>query len=1080
MTDIGSVSPRTPYESAVAAIWCDVLGRPEISVLDDFFDLGGHSLLAVRVAVRIRKTLGVQVPVEDIFESRTVAGLAALIATADGRSPSRPEITPRPPDAEPVLSFDQQRLWLESQLRPASAYNVHGCRCLLGDLHVAALERSIRAILARHEALRTRFPLVDGRPFQMVDEPDEEWRISFEDLSGVGADRDGAARRLADEHAAAPFDLAQGPLFRCLLIKLDEAEHLLSITMHHIVSDAWSVGLFLAELSELYRAGGDLHEADLPALPVQYRDYAVWQRSWLAGEGLEADLRYWRRELDGAPPALALPTARRRSTSQGSIGGRVRSSIPPEEATALRDLCREHGVTVFMALLAALATVLRRWTGQQDMVIGAPVAIRNDAGTSRLIGFFVNTLPLRVGLSGDPPFTELLRRVRRVALDGYAHSEMPFDLLVHEIQPPRDPTRTPLFQVALNMVDIPEESSQIADLVVRGAESPVLPSKIDLMLNVRESPNGVHFDLAFHGDRYDADMMRTLLRQLGTLLSAVATDPSRGILEYLLQDHEGTPEASEACAGEQAPTPHLAVERHALRSPDRVAVADGTGQWTYRQLSRAADRVAEMLAQRERGQPGRVGVVRRQAAGFVAAILGCVRAGIPFSVVGAAARYPGISTMLDPDQPGTVAHLGDGSCDSAGGPPTGHERGPELADHRRDWGVVQFGLTGHDRFAALSGTSGHIVSALFTALSAGATLFIPDSGTVSLAQWMRSHAVSVAYLSPPLLRAMAAQDPVISLPTLRYAFIDNSGELTYQDISALNQMAASCQCVSFYRTARTGVPLACFAVPRAWSPQSAPLRVPLGTLLPGGQANLVNQAGRQTATGEVGEIRLAEHRTGDLARRLSDGTLEFAGWADATTSAGPPTDPVETIGRLRDMPDVTDAIVTGYLGTDGRPAVAAYVAGRVRSQGMADLRRYLMSELPEYLVPEQFVLLDQLPLTPDGDYDLAALPVPGFGGESADAYVAPRTPMEQRLAAIFEELLDVDRVGVDDTFFELNGFSLLATRLVARIRETFACEVSLREVFEAPTVGGLAQLIVGTQAGLARPEDLEALLAEIE
>jgi non-ribosomal peptide synthetase component F/acyl carrier protein len=1064
------VPPRTPYEEAVAAIWRDVLQRSDIGVFNDFFDLGGHSLLAIQVGTRIRKTLGVDISVKDFFESPTVAALAAALAAAHGQSPARPPVTRRTQEAGSVLSYDQQRLWLENQLRPGAAYNMHGRRRLRGDIDVAALERSIGSILVRHEVLRSRFPLANGRPVQVVDEADEQWRMSFEDLSGLDGDRERerAARRLADRHAIAPFDLATGPLFRCLLIKLGATDHLLSVTMHHIVSDAWSVGLFLRELTELYLVGGDITEADLPPLPVQYRDYAVWQREWLTGQALEAELGYWRRHLDAAPPALALPVAGRRSPSQGAVGGRVRSSLSGEDTAALRELYRTHGVTLFMALLAALATVLRRWSGLEDLVIGAPIATRNDAETGLLIGFFVNTLPLRIDLSGDPSFAELLERVRTVALEGYAHGEAPFDALVKLLLPPRDPTRTPLFQVALNMVDIPEENVRIGDVSVEAEEDPVLPSKFDLLLNVLQSGDALHFELTFHGDRYDTAMMRVLLGQFGSLLRAVAADPGKPILDYPLETGTG--------AGQpHGPEPHPAGRRHALPTGDKVAVSGPDGEWTYQRLSGAAGRVAQLLAERGQEAGRHVGVVKRRSGGFAAAVLGCMRAGVQFSVTKDATRLPGICALLDPDPPDTPAEevidLRPLLRDRATAP----AESPVPDPWPDDWAAGRFDLSAADRFAVLSGSSCLTVSALCTVRSAGAALLIPDDETMSdigaMTGWLESNSVSVIYLSPALLRAMAAREPAIRLPALRYAFVANTGELTCRDADALKRISASCRCISVHGVAVTGQPLAVFAVPGSWHQDAAPLRVPLGTFTDGARASLLNPAGRPTAIGELGEICFAGQPTGDRARRLHDGTLEFAGRY---------ADPAETTAALRDLPGVRDAVVTEYPGIDGLATLTAYIAGEDPALSVAGLRQFLITQLPEYLVPEHLVLLGRLPLTQDGDYDLAALPVPGYDLEPADTYVGPRTPIESQLTGIFEELLDVDRVGIHDTFFELNGFSLLATQLTARIHETFRCDLPLREVFQSPTVEGLAQLILRAQAELADAADLEALLAEIE
>ncbi|MFF4832711.1 amino acid adenylation domain-containing protein [Streptomyces sp. NPDC001315] len=1053
-----SAPPRTPTEQSIADVISEVLEVGAVGRQDNFFDLGGQSLQAAKVVGRLREVLGVEVSVRQIFELGTVERIAAALV------PSRPVIEPRPADAEPVLSYDQQRLWLEDQLRSSVAYNVHGRQRLLGDLDVPALERSIRAIIARHETLRTTFPVVDGRTVQSVTDADDTWRLTTEDLTGFDGDRESAALKLADEQATTTFDLANGPLFHCLLVKLADNEHLLSITIHHIVSDAWSIRLFLKELSMLYEAGGDVEVARLAPLTVQYRDYAVWQRDWLTPESLEAQVGYWRQQLEGAPPALDLPVARRRTAAQGAVGGRVWAELSAEETAALHQLCRAHGVTPYMLLLASLATVLRRWSGQEDLVIGTPVTTRNDAGITDLIGFFVNTLPLRVDLSGAPSFDELLGRVRKVALDGYTHNEdAPFDVLVSELRVPRDPTRTPLFQVILNMVESTSQDWQLAGVSVRNVEPPPLPSKFDLALTAHTSDDAFRFELVFHRDRYDDAMMRALLEQLRTLLSAASADSTRGILDYPLQ--------APSAAADAVPAP-VEVPRPALPAPDAIAVTDGTHSWTYAQLHGAAERVARVLA--ERGE-GDVAVIKRRTAGFAVTALGCARAGVPFSAVEASpglAGHPFITTVLDPDPSddtpeGAIdvrALLRDATGDAAA-----------LPAPAEDWAAGRYDLGPEDRFAVLSGGSGQLLSAFGTSLTAGATLAVPDEATAgdpeALADWLRSTSVTVLHLTPPQLRDLAAHDPL--LPSLRYVFLDNDGRLTSHDVALVRGMSSACRVVGLYRVTAMGRPLAVCDVPDTWSPETAVLRVPMGTEVEGARAELLNAAGQPVAVGEVGEIRHGARRTGDLGRRLPDGTLEFAG------TSGAPVDVVETVAALRDLPAVRDALVTEYPDLDGRAILVAFVAAQDGTVSLPELRQHLTLHLPEYQLPQQLLLLDRLPLTPDGDYDLAALPDPAGDG-AQDTYVAPRTPVERRLIEIFEELLQVKGVGVHDTFFELNGFSLLATQLVSRIRETFQLELALRDVFESPTVESLAQLIVRAQAEKADADALEALLSELE
>jgi non-ribosomal peptide synthetase component F len=974
----GSEPPRGPDEELVAEVWRQVLELDAVARDDDFFDLGGDSLLAGQVLSRLRERAGVGPSLRVVFENSRLADLAAALpppeaAPARGRS----AVTSRPPDAEPVVSFDQERLWLESLLKRNVAYNVHGRLWLRGALDVPVLERSIRAIVNRHETLRTTFPLVDARPVQLVAEPDPHWRITVADLSTVDANAVAAAECLADAQAARSFDLAEGPLFECQLVRVSDTDHLLSMTIHHIVSDGWSVGLFLRELSALYRVGGDIDLADLPALPVQYRDYAVWQRNTLTGDLLARQVDYWRDRLAGASPAVSIPAGRRRSPSQGTVGGRVRATLGAGDAAALNRLCREHDVTPFMAMLAALATVLRRWSGQDDLVIGVPVNTRGAAGTEALIGFFVNTVPLRIDLAGDPAFNEVLRRVRQASLGGYVnHGETPFDVLVRELRVVRDPSRPPVFQVLLNMVESAEEGWQLPGISVEIPEHPMQPSKLDLNIDVRPSGGAFRFDLLYHADRYEASAMRALLDQLCTVLAAVAADPTCGILEYELQ----SPTVSSTATPAAIPAPHLAVERQARQRPDRIAVVDRHGSWTYRQLADAAARVARIVAGRGADGAGEVGVVKRPAAGFAAAVLGCARAGVPYTVVDPGGD-PSESTVLDPDPResavGGAADVHALLCDTTGGSP---DQAGDRSAEPADWAVERFGLTGEDRFAVLSGDSGLLMSALCTAVTAGGTLMVADAaaadGPDALVKWLQSASVTAVYLAPPLLRALAAREVGPVLPTLRYAFLHNRGDLTAHDVERLRRLAPACRVVSLYGVTGMGQPLGVYLVPETWSSRTAPLRVPIGMELAGPVA-VINPAGHPAAVGEVGELCFGTLRTGDLARRRPDKVLEYAGRSAADGPSAPAyADPLETVAALRDLPDVRDAVVTQYFDPGGQAALVAYVANPDEPINLGRLRQHLVTHLPEYLIPQQVVLLERLPLTPDGNYDLAALPNP--------------------------------------------------------------------------------------------------------
>ncbi|GIF62817.1 hypothetical protein Ais01nite_08520 [Asanoa ishikariensis] len=1021
------VPPRTPYEEAVHGIWCDVLGETDFGVHDDFFELGGHSLLAPRIVNRIRETLGVQIAVGDFFGCRTVAALASVVAAQSSAGPQ--VIERRPPDAEAVLSFDQQRIWLENQLQPSLAYNVHGRQRLTGPLDVAAFEASVRAILERHEALRTRFPLVDGRPVQVVDDLDPGWRLAVTDVSG-DAEPMARAGRLADEQATTPFELAAGSLFRCLLVKVGDDAHVLSLTAHHIVCDEWSIGLFARELSALYAAGGDPDRAGLRPLPIQYGDFAAWQRDRLTGETLDRTVAYWRDHLADVPPALTMPVAHE-DVAAGTAGGRARAVLSEAETAAVADFCRTHGVSPFMVMMAGYATVLSRWSGQRDLVIGVPIAGRTDAGTDALIGFLLNTLPIRVDLTGEPTFADVLARVRRAALDGYAHSDAPLDVLVQQLDVNRDPRRTPLFQAVLNVVgDTP--TAELAGLVVESFDSPAaLPSKFDLSLNVQESRRRTWFQLDYNPARYEPAMVEAVLDQVAGLIRTVVTDPTRGILDYPLGPTG------------QVETPLATVVERPEPAPERSAVVDVEGEHSYAWLDGAIAAVGERLE-----PDGHVGLVRRPTAWFVAALLHRLRTGGAYSVIdpelALAPSYLGVTSVLDvADHPAEPAAAHGLALD---------------AIRRHAWAVDRHGLTADDRFAALTHHPGHLVAAVTHAVAAGGTLVLtaePDD------------AVTVLFLSPPQLRAL--REP---LPALRYAFVAHAGDLLPHDIARLRKLAPACRVVAAYRPDRDGRPLASYLVPDGWEPGTAPLRVPLGT----GAVELRNATGQPAAVGEAAELHAGDRRTGDLVRRWADGTLEYVGEVDAN----PAHDPVRTVRALRELPDVTDAVVTEWADTDGNPVLVGYLAGPDPERDTATVRQLLIPRLPRYLLPAHLFVLDVIPRTPDGDYDLDALPEPDEDDLGGDRYVAPRTPVERRLAEIFEELLGLGRIGVHDSFFELNGFSLLATQMTSRVREAFQVELPLREVFGSPTVEGVAQLILWKQSEQSDAATLEAMLAEIE
>ncbi|HWS55025.1 MAG TPA: amino acid adenylation domain-containing protein, partial [Pyrinomonadaceae bacterium] len=526
-------APGSHVEELLAGIWADVLGLARVGIHDDFFELGGHSLLVTHMISKVREVLKVELPVRKVFQLHTVAELAAWLAAGEAETVvSAPPITKVPREQDLPLSFAQQRLWFYHQLAPESpAYNMPVAVRLEGRLDLPALARTLGELVRRHETLRTTFRVRNRRPVQLVGEP-REVPLAVEDLSMLDAgERAARVEQLAAEEAAAPFDLEQGPLLRVRLLRLGGEEHVALMTTHHIVSDGWSMALLTNEVGQLYRAFLNDEAPNLPDLPVQYADYAHWQREWLQGDQLEKHLAYWKRHLSGAFPVRELPTDRPRPAAPDFTGEYRRYVLPAELERAIRGLSREEGATIFMTLLAVFDVLLARYTGSTDVVVGSAVAGRNRAEVENLIGFFVNMLVLRVDLAGDPKFRELLARAKEASLGAYAHQELPFDLLVDELRPERDPGRSPLFQVAFGVQNQRQQSLELPGLTLSPYPFRYEAVRYDLTVWVSEEADGLAVQWAFRSDLFDAETVERMHAHYVSLLRSVAADPDARIAD---------------------------------------------------------------------------------------------------------------------------------------------------------------------------------------------------------------------------------------------------------------------------------------------------------------------------------------------------------------------------------------------------------------------------------------------------------------------------------------------------------------------------------------------------------------------
>ncbi|WP_247417880.1 amino acid adenylation domain-containing protein, partial [Ralstonia pseudosolanacearum] len=624
-------APQGEVEVALAGIWQTLLGVERVGRHDDFFTLGGHSLQAVRLVAQVRTQLGAELGLTELFAQPSLSAVAQAIVRGRGRA--LPAITVADRSGPLPLSFAQQRLWFLAQMEGGSeAYHIPVGLRLKGELDEDALRRSLDRIVARHEALRTRFVAEDGQAVQLIVPADVGLTLEWVDLS-TEAVPEHQLGLLAEAEARAPFDLEQGPLIRGRLVKLGEQEHVLLITMHHIVSDGWSQGVLARELGSLYEAYRAGNADPLPALPIQYADYAVWQRRWLEGGELQRQGTYWEQALAGAPTLLSLPTDRARPPQQDYAGGSVEVVFDAELSTGLRTLSQRHGTTLFMTVLAGWSALLSRLSGQGEVVVGSPVANRTRSEVEGLIGFFVNTLALRVEVGGAT-VSELLERVKAKVLEAQAHQDLPFEQVVERVRPVRSLSHSPVFQAALSWLNTEAVglSLELEGLTIEGVDAGQAAAKFDLTLELRETSEGLAGSLDYATALFDRATIERYLGYLHRLLKAMAADDSQEVNRIALLDEGERTQLLESWNETKAPYPrastiHGLFEAQVRRTPEAIAVVHEGQQVSYAELNARANRVAHALRRLGVGPDARVGLCAERSVELVVGLLGILKAG---------------------------------------------------------------------------------------------------------------------------------------------------------------------------------------------------------------------------------------------------------------------------------------------------------------------------------------------------------------------------------------------------------------------------------------------------------------------
>jgi amino acid adenylation domain-containing protein/thioester reductase-like protein len=1094
--------------------------------------------------------------------SATKRDLLARLVRGDAvPRPAESAIPRRPAAAVAPLSFAQQRIWFIDQLEPGSpAYNISAALHLAGRLDRPALAASFDEILRRHEVLRTTFAATGGRPIQVI-HPRLSAALPVVDLAALPAGRGSSSmRELAREEGRRPFDLARGPLLRLGLLALAAGEHVLLLTVNHSVADGWSIGLLVHELAAFYRGFLDGKPAPLPELPIQYADFAVWQRRHLSDERLASQIAYWRRQLAGAPSLLELPADRPRPPLQSFRGASLPFRIAPSRLVGLRDVCRTGSATPYMGLLAGFSALLHRYSDQTDIVVGSPVASRQRLELEKLVGFFANTLVLRLGLSGDPPFRELLARVQAVARGAYAHQDLPLERLVEELQPERHLSYTPLFQVMLVLQNAPMPRLELAGLTLSILDLDPGTAKFDLLLNVTEDADGgLSGALEYSTDLFDRDRMTRLLDHLAVLLEGAGNDPATSLSHlplltaaerwHILAEWNDTASPAPVPATLQEP-----VERWAERHPEALAAVfagagdegmeGGPGEilLTYGDLNRRANRLAHFLLALGVLPDSRVAICLPRSLDLLVAVLAVLKAGAAYVPIDP--EYPAerVAFMLEDSESRVLltraafsARLPEGkarpvlldaeqaaiAARSAANPAlpvgashlayliytsgsTGRPKGVAMPHgvlaNLFTWQLAASAAGRGSRTLQFASLSFDVsCQEIFATWWSGGTLvLIPQEvrrDPMALCRVLREAAVERLFLPYVALQQLAEAVAQGAEPPARLAEILTAGDqlqVTRQIVDWLSDHGAARlenqygpseghvvtagrlagPAAGWPRLPSIGRPVAnvmMYLLDRHFAP--APIGIP-GNLYIGGRQVVRGYHNRPELTAQKfvpdlwsGEPGARIYATGDRARWLADGNIQFLGRSDEQVKIrGFRVEPGEVEAQIARHPAVREAAVVVHGEGRERSLVGYFVSEGPLAP--AELRELLLRRLPDYMVPAVLVQLDALPLTPSGKVHRAALPPPGAAAESL-AYTAPRNAIEEIVAGIWIEILGLPRVDIHTDFFALGGHSLTATRLVYAVQSALGVELPLRALFANPTVAGLVAAIAELEQGQA-------------
>ena len=1145
------VAPRNPIEEKLAAIWADLLGFEQIGVNDNFFNLGGHSLIVAQILSRVRDSFQVELSFANIFANPTVAGLASVIQQHEllEQKLQSPAIQRISRAGMLPVSFAQERVYFIQEVAPENtAYQAQATLRFQGHLDVTVLKKCLSEIVQRHEIFRTTFPAVNGRLFQVIhsSSPIELNVVDIEKFTGL--EQEAEIQRLFDAEVKKPFYLDKLPLVRWLLLKLNNQDHLLVHIEHHMVHDGWSFNnVFLKEFLALYQAFCEGHPSPLPELPIQFVDFASWQREWVQSQEAQAQLAYWQQQLSGSPPLLELPYDRPRPAEQTYNGAQVRLELPITLCESLRVLSRQEGITLFMTTLAAFLVIVRRYTGQDDLCLGTAVANRRMRETEQLIGMIVNNLVLRTDLSGNPTFRGLLGRVRKVSLEAFANEDLPFDKVVEVIKPIRNLSYNPLFQVMFSFHDSPRPDLTLPGLNI--TTNVALSNKstkfdLDVVLIPHSQLNGKDKGITliweYNADLFDAATIQQMVDQYQVLLKGIVDNPEQRVSELpilnqpqqelLMEWNQTLREYT------QKNCIHNLFESQVELTPDAVAVEQDGQKLTYRQLSDRANQLAHYLQSLGVKPETLVGICIERSLDMIIGLLGVIKAGGAYVPIDPSYPQERIAEILADTQLGILLtqdkfpnqrldYTGKTICldtdwsiisqHSTANPhsdvklhhlsyiiytsgSTGKPKGV-MIEHRSLMNFVitaidKYGINAGDRilqFASVCFDTS--IEEIFPCLSVGATLVLRTEEMLHSSDefWRYCQKWQLTVLDLPtaywhqLVAELNPEDAPI--PEGLRTVIIGGEEVQLEKVqhwhNCVADLSPAPQLFNSYGPTEATVvttlelltPVAPVSIGRPISNaqvyildqylQPVPIGVP-GEMHIGGaglargywqRPELTNAKFIPNPFEELGNSKL--YKTGDLARFRANGSLEYLGRVDNQVKIRGfriELGEIETV--LRQHPQVLQSVAIAHEDVPGQKRLVAYIVPQHQQPTIDELRHFLKEKLPNYMIPAAFMLLKTLPITANGKVDYRALPTPDFSHHVEDKFIAPRTVIEEKLVAIWSEVLRIGKVGIHDNFFELGGDSILSIQLISKANQA-GIQIAAKQLFKYQTIAELAAVV---------------------